>query len=112
MPARNVKLDPGQQVRLGLGAPVGPRAASTTDRDWPTGLLTFDAAPLASVIAEANRYSAKKIRLAEPGLADLKVSGGFRVTRPDALAKALAATFGLTLTPAPGGDLILALKAA
>lgn len=112
MLARSLKLKPGQQVRLGRGLPVTPRAASATDRDWPTGLLAFDAAPLASVIAEANRYSAKKIRLAEPELASLQVSGGFRVTRPDALANALAAAFGLTVTTAPGGDLILAREAA
>lgn len=109
---RDLRLAPGQQVTIGRGGAATPRPASVASRDWPTGLLTFDGAPLGEVVAEANRYGARKIRLADPSLNQLRVTGGFRVTRPDALANALAGAFGLTLTRAPGGDLILARKAA
>ena len=109
---RNLRLSPGQQVTIGRGRAATPRPASTASRDWPSGLLTFDGAPLGEVVGEANRYGARKIRLADPSLNQLQVTGGFRVTRPDELAKALAAAFGLTLTRAPGGDLILARNAA
>ena len=109
---RNLRLSPGQQVTIGRGRAATPRLASATSRDWPSGLLTFDGAPLGEVVGEANRYGARKIRLADPSLNQLQVTGGFRVTRPDELAKALAAAFGLTLTRAPGGDLILARNAA
>ncbi|MBI1684223.1 FecR family protein [Caulobacter hibisci] len=111
-PVRDLRLAPGQQVALERGRPSAPHAAPAASRDWPTGLLTFDAAPLDAVLAEANRYSARKIRLADPRLARLQVSGGFRVTRPEELSKALAAAFGLTLRAAPDGDYVLARNAA
>jgi transmembrane sensor len=112
IPVRDVRLTAGQQLRIQPGRAAALQAAPAMSRDWPSGLLTFEGAPLETVIAEANRYGANKIRLAEPALGQLRVTGGFRVTRPEALSRALAAAFGLQLTTAPGGDLILSRRAA
>ncbi len=109
---RDLRLTSGQQVTIGWGRDLAPRPAAATSRDWPSGMLTFDGAPLGEVVGEANRYGPRKIRLADPMLGQLRVTGGFKVTRPDELASALAAALGLTLTRAPGGDLVLARKAA
>ncbi|WP_165191587.1 FecR family protein [Caulobacter soli] len=112
IPVRSLRLQPGQQVTIGQGGAATPRPAATAGRDWPSGLRAFDGAPLGEVVAEANRYGVRKIRLADPSLGRLRVTGGFRVTRPEELAKALAAAFGLTLTQTPQGELLLARKAA
>jgi transmembrane sensor len=109
---RDVRLTAGQQLRIQQGRAAALQAAPAMTRDWPSGLLTFEGEPLETVIAEANRYGAKKIRLAEPALGRLQVTGGFRVTRPETAPRALAAAFGLQLTTAPGGDLILSRRAA
>lgn len=103
---RTVRLAPGQSLSLGQGRADAPTRLSIRDRDWPQGLLICDETPLEQVVAEANRYGSRKIRLADGDLARLPVSGGLRVTDPENLARTLAAALGLTVTPA-GGDLVL-----
>ncbi|PZR35490.1 FecR domain-containing protein [Caulobacter segnis] len=102
------RVGTGQRLILTGGRPGLATPAPTRDRQWPTGLLVFDGAPLGQVVAEANRYGYRKIRLADPALGRLQVSGGLKVTDPDGLARALAAALGLTISAAPGGDLVLA----
>lgn len=102
------RIEPGQRLILAGGRQVDSTPAPARDRQWPTGLLVFDGAPLGQVIAEANRYGARKIRLADPVLARLQVSGGLKVTDPDGLARALAAALGLTVSDTSAGDLLLA----
>ncbi len=102
------KLAPGQQLRLGpdLAARL-VQPASTVEASWPSGLRRFDQASLAEVAAIANRYNTRKIRFADPGLGGLRVTGVFRVTGSESLAKALAAAFGLRLNSMAGGDIVL-----
>ncbi|MGC1302699.1 MAG: hypothetical protein WA840_10025, partial [Caulobacteraceae bacterium] len=80
--------------------------------DWTSGVLSFDRAPLAEVLADANRYSARKIRLASPGLGDLEITGVFHAGVTPDLAASLARALGLTLTTAANGDLRLGRRAA
>ncbi|WP_448662513.1 FecR family protein [Sphingomonas sp. CJ20] len=100
----------GQSVRLmagqcltsfGAQGSVRPFAAGATQ--WVSGMLSFDRVPLAEVIAETNRYSSTKIRLASQDLAMLPVTGAFRPLPVDALAAALAEAFGLRAERAPEG---------
>lgn len=102
------RIDAGQRLILVGGRKGAVTPALPRDRQWPTGLMVFDGAPLGQVVTEANRYGPRKIRLAEPSLARLQVSGGLKVTDPDGLARALAAALGLSVSTAPGGDLVLA----
>ena len=105
-------LTPGR-VRLVPGEPTtNLKADALTEAAWPQGLRTFQKAPLASVAYIANRYDRRKIRFDDPGIGRLEVSGVFKVTQTDRLAQALARTFGLTVTTAPGGDLVLSRQAA
>lgn len=102
------RLVPGQVF---ADAPAGGvalvSAAAGGSEQWVRGMLSFDGAPLEQVIAEANRYSAHKIRLGEPSLAGLRVTGTFHATPPDALAAILAATFNLRVEHDAQGDFIL-----
>lgn len=81
----------GQQVRFGAHS-TSPAAASQQDfitppqpvdpdrfTSWTSGVLRFDGEPLAVVINELNRYSARKIRLTDPSLADKPIYGVFHI---------------------------------
>jgi len=101
------RIEAGQRLTLIGGRQGAARPAPARDRQWPAGLFVFDGAPLEEVVAEANRYGARKIRLADPALGRRQVSGGLKVTDPDGLARALAAALSLSVSTAPGGDLVL-----
>ena len=56
----------------------GGGAALEEQLSWRVGVLVFKDARLAEAIAEFNRYNTKKIVLADPSLADLRVAGSFK----------------------------------
>jgi transmembrane sensor len=99
------RLAPGQAIALGV-PDAKPSPAPAEDR-WVSGMLSFDGVPLADALAEANRYSAHPIRLADPALGALRVSGGFKAGDQEAIADAIAASFDLTVEHAVDGSLIL-----
>lgn len=102
------RLVPGQ-IFSDAGSERAPQVspAPKGNDQWAKGMLSFDGAPLESVIEEANRYSTHKIRLGEPELARLRVTGAFRAVPTDALAASLAATFGLRVEHVAQGDYVL-----
>lgn len=111
--ARTSTLPTGRELRLGPDlATRRAHPAPALEARWPSGLRRFDQASLAEVVAIANRYNSRKIRFDDPSLASLRVTGVFRITGSENLAKALAAAFGLNLNAPPGGDLVLSRNAA
>jgi len=107
-PRPAMSLQPGQRLALDAsGDQARIDAAPAAGGLWPSGLLSFQSTPLSRAIAEANRYSQRKVRLADPGLGALAVSGVFRATATADFAASIASMFGLTLTVAPNGDYIL-----
>jgi transmembrane sensor len=87
--ARRV-LRPNEQARLSAtGIAVQTIDAGQVD-GWVEGWLTFSDAPLGRVVADANRYSLRKLRLAAPGLAELRLSGRFRAGDSAAIAATMA----------------------
>ena len=89
------QLAPGEQARYGARIAgisvrkVDPAAVTA----WLHGRLDFNGMPLAQAIADANRYSAVKLRLGDPKLADMPVGGSFRAGDNAAIAAALSAVF-------------------
>jgi transmembrane sensor len=100
------RLAPGQCFTDVASRPRVVRAAPGLQQ-WVSGMLDFDGVPLRDVLAQTNRYSARKIRLGDASLAGLRVTGGFRPLPVEALAAALAAAFALRVERSPQGDLIL-----
>jgi len=90
------RLKPGQTYAGATGsrAPVIAAAAPGGER-WVSGTLNFDGAPLGTVVEQANRYARHKIRLGDPGLASLRVTGSFPVSAGDGIADMLAEAFDL-----------------
>src|SRR3546814_16243951 len=63
--------------------------------------------PLSAVVAEANRDSATSIRLADPGIGALRVSGRFRVDNADLVADRLAVLFDLDVERTKSDEITL-----
>jgi transmembrane sensor len=91
-------LAPGQQARFGAdGGIVVAEAEAIDDASaWTKGTLVFKQRRLGDLIAEANRYSTLQIRLADTSLAELRVSGVFRVGDQASLLEALRAGWSLS----------------
>jgi transmembrane sensor len=83
-------LLPNEQARLsseGIAVQtIDPAQAS----NWLDGWLKFKDVPLAQVVADANRYSDRKLRLADHGLADIRLSGNFRAGESASIASTAA----------------------
>lgn len=80
-------LSPGQRLRFDRTgrewslSPVDLAAASA----WTQGSLQVSDWPLARLVAEMNRYSTTPVRLADPALAGIRISGTFRTGDQDGL---------------------------
>lgn len=92
----HVLLGPGEQVRFGtaqvrmLRRMVDPLVVSS----WSEGRLRFHGTPLSEAVDEINRYSAVQIRLADPALAQVPISGTFALGDSASVVAAIQALFG------------------
>jgi len=76
---------------------------------WLDGWLRFRGTPLAEVIVEANRYSPRKLRLGDPRLARVQLSGNFRAGDADSIADAARLILPVRIEKS-GKDLVLQPK--
>lgn len=103
-----LSLRPGQVILVSAGGSrIDAQPAGGSVALWPSGRLDFVKTPLDQVIAEANRYSRGGISLSDQSLSSLLVTGTFRAGDTEALARSLAAAFGLELDQRPEGSFIL-----
>lgn len=103
------QLAPGEQARYG-GDAAGVRVRQVDPvavASWTLGRLDFSGLPLAEAVAEANRYSEVKLRLGDPGLAELPVGGSFRIGDNAAIAAALATVFPVRVASDDGYEIVL-----
>jgi transmembrane sensor len=102
-------LKPGEQARL-TRAPQVRVAAVDVQREqaWRFGRLVLDNAPLGEAIEDLNRYGGRQVVLADPTLADMKVSGVFHTRDPDAFVEGITAAFPLRLEAETSRELVLA----
>ena len=90
-----VRLSPGQSVGMSGGAlgPVGAIPAASQP-GWREGRLSFHETPLETALGEINRYTSRRLRLANPRAASQPVSGDFSTGDVDGFAAAANAIFG------------------
>ena len=82
-------LRPNEQARLSDHGGITVRWIDPAQVDaWVDGWLRFSDASLGEVVAEANRYSSRKLRLADPQLAGLRLHGNFHVGDTASIAAA------------------------
>ena len=100
-------LEPGE--RLEFASPTfAVKSTVRLDREeaWVKGRVIFDATRLGAAVAEINRYAPRRLKLVNPALADLLISGTFSVDDPNAFARAVAQMFSLQVIEAPDSVLI------
>ncbi len=93
-PHGRVALDAGQGVgfdNAGAVSPVVP--VDATAAAWQEGLRVFRNEPLGEVLERLVRYYPVHFDLADPALADLRISGIFRITDLNLFLKTLEAGF-------------------
>lgn len=106
---QRAQLKPGDQVRFIEGMPemtrrtVDPGVVSS----WTTGRLRFRSTPLAEALDEVNRYSATQIRIADPALANVPISGTFDIGDGMSVVTALEALFPIDATNEGDGEVQL-----
>lgn len=98
-----LRLAPGDSAEVGAD---GPRRAPAMASPVATSKLEADNLPLGAIVDRANRLNGRKIRLADPALAALLVSGRFEIGDGDALARKLAAALDLKLETSPSGPIL------
>jgi transmembrane sensor len=96
-------LTAGEEVRLtGRRVASAPTPVTAEPDSWRRGRVQYRDAPLREVVADANRYSARPIRLGGGDIGDLQVTVSFRTTAVDELIANLDA--GLPVAAARGAD--------
>ena len=75
---RTRTLVPGDVLTLGRASLMLKHAAAEREAGWRDGRLTFDAVPLAQVVADLNRYAPHPVTIADRGLAARPFSGSLR----------------------------------
>lgn len=104
----NLALEPGQAIDVGKSREVSPaRPVSPTELNWPAGMMSFDNAPLSEVVARVNALTFTPLRIGAPDIANLRVTGAYRVGDAAGLARTLAAALGLSVEHSPDGGFTL-----
>jgi len=102
-PQREVILVAGQQLvaapALALDdiRPADPQRVSS----WRTGQVVFEDSTLADAVAELNRYTRVPIRLSDPSLGELRISGAFMTGRNDTFVEAVTGYFPIQARRSP-----------
>jgi transmembrane sensor len=120
-PARNAALpEPAQATEMTAGSELiasdnSPWSLARTDVDretsWLHGQITFDDAPLGEIVAELNRYSTRKLVIADPRLADVRLGGIYTPGDVEGFSRALRAYGVAQVEETKDGELrVVALK--
>ncbi|UNK49406.1 FecR domain-containing protein [Lysobacter sp. S4-A87] len=88
---RRSELAPGEQLTIDGRGVIGARQLLdlAAAHAWPQGDLVFRQRRLDELLAEMNRYSPVQLRLQDPALGSLQVSGVFHAGDQEALVAAL-----------------------
>jgi transmembrane sensor len=110
--ARDVSAEAARQTlaqgeKAAPGSGSEPERIAASDIQWVSGMLALDATPLRSALAAINRYNAVQLRLADPRLGELKVTGAFPAREPGRFADAVARMFGLGIVHPDSGTILL-----
>jgi hypothetical protein len=92
-PERRSVLAAGDTVTLGVERTRVERLAAADLRSrfaWTAGRIQLDGKNLTEAVAEFNRYNRRKLTIADPAIAGLRVSGTFSATEPESFVATLA----------------------
>ncbi len=106
---RVVTLYPGQVVRLGTDGTLGAVQAADMRlaRGWTEGKLYVDGWRMQDFVTELNRYGSNPLRIDDPGLGDVRISGVFQTRNRDNLVRLLAQGWGIQSQRTESGEILL-----
>jgi transmembrane sensor len=103
---REERLVPGEQLSVSTDSGWSKRSVDTQAvTSWASGRHVFRDLALSEAVDEINRYAEVKVRVADPALADLRVSGNFIMGDSELAVSGFVAM--LPLRAVPMGDEIL-----
>lgn len=107
--SEQLRLSPGEQATFAGERGRITRRVVDTDvvTSWTRGRLLFRATPLAEVIEQVNRYADTKLRLADPSLGGIPVSGTFPIGDSASVAAGLQALLPVRAVPGPANEILL-----
>ncbi len=107
--AAETALAPGQRVGYGERGPLAQVESFDLEQAqaWTRGELIFSNRRLDEVLTEINRYTATPLRLADPAIGAVRISGVFRPADTDALLAALDAGWSLRARRSADGTIEL-----
>ena len=108
--APRTTLSAGRRVVADLQGHILTESDADLDVDlaWMEGHLAYDGASLADVIADINRYRAKRIEIADPELADLRITVSFRADQSEQFLAGLPAAYPVSIRERPDRTVIVA----
>lgn len=103
------QLEPGEQLSMrdSSSVPVKHTVDGAAETSWSRGRLVFRGTPLGDALDDVNRYSTRKVRLADPTLAELKVGGTFIAGDSELIVSAFAAVLPIRTVDSGGGEILL-----
>jgi transmembrane sensor len=103
------RLLPGEQLSIAgrRSQPVKQSVDTYMATSWSRGRLVFRGTPLAEALEEVNRYSARKLRLADPSLGSLQVAGNFIAGDSELVLSAIEAALPLRSVDGGGDEIFL-----
>ena len=105
-------LEPGQQLHLHNGIAGQPAPANAQDvMAWQHSQLVFESTPLGEALEILQRHHSQPIRLLDPSLASLPISGVFDSDHVDRLLALLPAILPLNVTTTADGAILVSRAA-
>ncbi|MGX5711723.1 FecR family protein [Sphingopyxis terrae subsp. ummariensis] len=102
-----IRLAPGESAEVSRSGPrLLPDMTSPVARPAATTMLEADDLPLGAIVEAANKVNDKPIRLGDPSLAALPITGHFDIANGASLARKLAAALGLAADEEPDAILL------
>ncbi len=102
---KSLRLRPGETAEVPA---EGPRLATDPIMGKHSMRIDVDRTPLSTVLDQANRANDMAIRLADPELGRLEITGSFDLRNPEALARQLAAALDLEVERGADGPILRA----
>lgn len=103
---KTLRLRPGERAEV---RSTGPQPIEPEQASGPAAKLWAEKLPLGAILERANREHGVRIKLADPALASLQVTGRFDMTSAEALARTLAAALDLDVEVGPEGPILRAV---
>jgi transmembrane sensor len=96
-------------IEENTATPVEKISLDQVQRDlaWQQGMLIFDGESLSSALEEISRYTSNKFKMADPQIADLKVSGYFKANDVDGLLASLHSNFNINFVKHSNNTILL-----